>query len=286
MGIIFVVFPIRWLIFFIYCITIFLDLFQSMTMPFCNFRYFYWIFLLLVLFTSSCVGYKKTLFFQGEQKTVATPDPLIKYKLRIGDIIYIKFLTPDAKSSEMLDIDKAAVAGSPASIYFNNYSIDDSGYVDLPLTGKLYIKGYTIMEVDSIVTEMTKVYFNFSTIDVKLASFKITALGEFKSPGDAMIYNNKCTIFEAIGIAGDLTDVANRTKVKLIRKGEDGQDIIFPLDLTGYEVYSSEAFYVLPNDIIYVQPQKAKVDSKNIQYITFTLATISTVLVFVNLFTK
>ncbi len=247
----------------------------------------HFLFLLLILLLNSCIGYKKTLYFQSEETELTSPDPLTVYKLRSGDIIMVKFITPDSKSSEMLDVEtRSTTSSSAAAIFMNNYSIDDSGYVDVPLAGKVFAKGHTIMHMDSVVTAKAQEYFTYSTIDVKLVSFKFTALGEFKSPGYTYIFNNKCTIFEAIGLAGDMTDVANKHKVTLIRKTPEGKDVVYKLDLTSYDVYTSPAYYIWPNDVIYIQPQKAKVDSKNVQYITLAFATISTLLLLINFVNK
>lgn len=241
------------------------------------------LFLFFIVCFQSCIGYKKTLYFQSDETEITSPDPMMKYTLRPGDIVMVKFVTPDSKSSEMLDIEaRSSTSASPASIFMNNYSVDDSGYVDVPLAGKIMVQGRTIMQVDSIVTGLATQYFTYSTIDVKLMSFKFTALGEFKSPGYTYVFNNKCTIFEAIGLAGDMTDFANKHKVTLVRKTNDGKDLVYHLDLTAFDVYNSPAYYIWPNDVIYIKPQKAKVDSRNIQYITLGFATISTVLLLIN----
>ena len=251
-------------------------------MSFLNFRPLYWIFALLTLMTS-CIGYKKTLYFQGTQTEVARPVAETNYKLQAGDIIMVKLFTPDTKSAEMLDQQSGSnVAVSAAGIYMNNHSVSDSGFVDLPLAGSVYVLGYTVKQVDSIVTERAKNYFTNFTINVKLVSYKFMALGEFKHPGYTYVYSDKCTIFEAISLAGDATDLANKTKVTVVRQSPGQPDKIFKVNLTDFSVYESEAFNIQPNDVIYIQPQKAKTDSRNIQYITLGFAAISSILLVIN----
>jgi len=228
-----------------------------------------------ILSFASCINYKHTLFFNGDQTQATPPNPATTYKLVPGDVFIIRLFTPDTKSAEMFNLNnQGSGAASPQAIYFNGYSVNDSGYVELPIVGNVYVKGYTIGQVDSVITKAASEYFTYFTLEVKLGSFKITALGEVKSPGVKYIYNDKCTIFEAVGFAGDLTDLADRSKVKVVRKIK-GVDMVYKVNLTDYSVYNSEAYNIQPNDVIYVKPQKAKVDSKNITYVSFGLSLIS-----------
>jgi polysaccharide export outer membrane protein len=251
-------------------------------------KFYFKFFFSLMLLYSSCVSYKKTLYFQQIKDSTYAPKAIEQtYKIQYGDVLSIKILTPDSKSAEMFDISKSTTTtATPASIYLNNYSVSDSGMVHLPLLGGLLVQGKTIEQIDSMVTLKANEYFNFSSVEIKLASFKFVALGEFRTPGYTYVYNSRCTLFEAIALAGDATDFANKKKVVLIRKNEDGSERVFKLDLTDFSVYNSEAYYVYPNDKIYITPQKAKVDSKNIQYITLGFAGISTILLVINFISR
>lgn len=244
------------------------------------------ILLLSILFTASCTSYKKTLYFQGNTTEIKAIDIANTYKLQPGDLLNIKLFTPDAKSSEFLDANKNSAQVTPIALYFSSYSINDSGYVDLPLTGKLFVQDYTVYQVDSMISIKAKDYFTYATVEVKLASFKFLALGEFKSPNYHFVYNDKCTIFEAIAIAGDATDFANKTKLQLIRTLPDHSKKVYHIDITNYDSFTSETFYIQPNDILYMQPQKSKVDSKNIQYATLGFAAISSILLVINYISK
>jgi polysaccharide export outer membrane protein len=238
-----------------------------------------------VLFFTSCISYQKSLYLQGSTiDTIQRPISITSnYGLQPGDILQIDFFTPDPKSAQMLDIEKEnSNMTNPASMYLNNASVSDSGYIDIPLAGKIYVEGFTVGQVDSILTIKAKEFFTYSSVEVKLAGFKFTAIGEFKKPGYTYVYNDRCTIFEAIALAGDATDLANKKKVVLVRSLKNGKDIVYPLDLTNYSVYNSPAFYIQPNDVIYIQPQKAKVDSRNIQLATLGFAAITTLLLIIN----
>lgn len=243
------------------------------------------LFLGSILFFGSCISYQKSLYLQGNHPDTLTRPVSVSatYGLQPGDILQINFFTPDPKSAQMLDIEKKNTnVANPASIYMNNTSISDSGFVDVPVAGKIYVQGYTVKQVDSMLTIKINELFSYATVEVKLAGFKFSAIGEFKQPGYTYVYNNQCTIFEAISLAGDATDLANKRKVTLIRHTNSGKDLVYHLNLTDYSVYNSPAFYIQPNDVLYIQPQKAKVDSRNIQYITLGFAAITTILLVIN----
>ncbi|MBC7451485.1 MAG: polysaccharide biosynthesis/export family protein [Cytophagales bacterium] len=244
-----------------------------------------WFILLTVIGFSSCLGYKKSLYFQGEQLTMPPVNISETYKLRKRDIIQVKIFTPDPNSAELLNLSSTQVSTNTQSeAYFNDKFVNDSGYVELPLTGKIYVEGYTIAQIDSLITVKAKDYFNIYTVDVKLASFRFTALGEFNDPGLYYVPNEYFSIYDAIGMANDATEYANKEKIQLIRTLPDGTKKIFHLNLTDYSGFTQENYYIQPYDIIYFQPQKAKVDKQNVVYLTLVLAGLSTVLLIISRF--
>ncbi|MEE4257878.1 MAG: SLBB domain-containing protein, partial [Bacteroidales bacterium] len=92
---------------------------------------------------------------------------------------------------------------------------------------------------------------------VRLASFRITLLGEFKSPGKYDVYQSNINLFEAISMAGDMTDFAKRDKIAIIRQTSRGSKIV-RVNLNDKRILESDYFYLLPNDIVYAEPIKAK----------------------------
>jgi polysaccharide export outer membrane protein len=232
------------------------------------------VFLLLVLM-NSCIGYKKTLYFQGTEETLAPPPISQTYKLRKHDILQIDISNPDSESSAVLAADANSTQSSVSEAYFKDYYINDSGFVELPIIGKLNLVGYTIHQADSLITLKAIEYFSNVVVDVKFSSFKFVALGEFKKSGTCFVSNETCTIYEAIAMAGDATDFANTEKLQLIRTLEDGSKKIYRINLSDYSSFTSANYYLQPNDILYLQPQKAKVDKQNTIYISIGLSAAS-----------
>jgi polysaccharide export outer membrane protein len=243
-------------------------------MKYSNRKYKIIVFLLLVLM-NSCINYKKTLYFQGGQEVLAPPPIAQTYKLRKHDILQINISNPDAESPAVLAADASSNQSSVADAYFKDYYINDSGSVELPIIGKLNLVGYTIYQADSLITLKAIEYYSNVVVDVKLSSFKFVTLGEFKKAGTCFVSNETCTIYEAIAIAGDATDFANNEKLKLIRTLDDGSKKIYHINLTDYSSFNSANYYLQPNDILYLQPQKAKVDKQNAIYITIGVSAAS-----------
>jgi polysaccharide export outer membrane protein len=124
-----------------------------------------------------------------------------------------------------------------------------------------------------------------ATVQVKLLSFKFTVLGEVARPGTYRNFNNQLTVLEAIGTAGDITSFGNRERILVLRPGTAGTQT-YRINLKTKELLSSEAFFLLPNDIVYVESIDSKIFQLNIPtvslLITTLFSTISTTLLILN----
>lgn len=231
-------------------------------------------FLLLgILFFTSCIPNKKLIYFPdpdfNEKELTYTNVPSTDYALKSGDILSVRVKTLDDISSEYFNIEPENnnFNLNPASLYLNGYSIDTEGNIDFPEIGKLQVGGLTLDQAKNKIQDSVGVYLNNATVLVRLVSFKITVLGEVQNPGHYFIYNEQASILEGLGMAGDLTDFGNRENITLIRKTEDGTATIL-IDLKKPELLSSAYYYLQPNDVIYVQPLKAKNSRDNLNTLT------------------
>ncbi len=110
----------------------------------------------------------------------------------------------------------------------------------------------TIEETKALIQKTLNEYFKETTVVVKLASFSITVLGEVSSQGQYEVNRDDINILQAIGMAGGITNLGNKQKVTLIRQTEKGSEVKY-IDLTDKSVLSSEFFFLVPNDMIYVE---------------------------------
>lgn len=170
-----------------------------------------------------------------------------------------------------------------ASIYLNSYTVDPKGNIIFPFIGPVYVLGKTIDETTAIIENIMNEYLKEATIIVKLVNFNITFVGEVRRPGEYKIYQDKINIFEAISLAGDISDYGNRNEVKLMRTSEEGTRL-HVLDLTSEDILESPYYYLKPNDIIYVVPLKGKQFAFSTFPYALLFSTITTVIVLLTFF--
>ena len=221
----------------------------------------FWMGLVAVLF-SSCVPQKKMLYMQvkDEADTLSSfyNDKNIEYRIQPGDNLYVKVVSLDEQTTILLNPSGSNnYLNSDASIYLNSYTVNEKGYLDFPLTGEVLVKNLTVDEIKLKLKESLKVYLKEFVVIVKMVNFNLTLLGEVNRPGQYKVYQNSINLFEAVSMAGDLTDFANREKVAIIRQTKTGSKVIY-LDMTKRDILESDYFYLKPNDIVYVTPVKGK----------------------------
>ena len=222
--------------------------------------------LLLAMFFASCVPYKKMLYLKDAQMVAENQsanyvnERNVDYKLQPGDNLYIRFInTIDERSAAALsgDVSGRTSAGSDASIYLHSYTLDEEGCIELPLTGKIELKNMTVDGAkEKMQTEINK-FFNQTTLIVKLSNFNLTVLGEVAKPGMYKVYQSQINLFEAVSMAGNMTNFAKKNEVKIIRQTDTGSEIHI-VDMGQADILSSPYYYLKPNDIVYVEPLKIK----------------------------
>ena len=195
-----------------------------------------------------------------------------EYRVQVYDNLIIKMNSFDGELTDLINQDQTNVniTDPKGSLYFNSYSVDPLGNVTLPLLGDVLVKGKTTAEIADVIELLLKDYVKYPTVNVKLSNDQVTVLGEVKDPGVKYYYDNKLTVFQALGMAKDLTPYGNRKQVKLVRESEGGTTVIM-LDLTRPDLMVSDYYFLQPNDLIYVEPIKARtfqLNKGNIELIT------------------
>ena len=210
-----------------------------------------------------------------------------KYLVREYDNLIIRINSMDPEVSAVMNQAQADVrlTDPRGLLYFSSYTVAEDGTVLLPLLGSIVVKGKTLSEIAENLVELMKAYDVFSTVSVKLADFKVTILGEVKSPGVKYYYSSKLTVFQALGMAGDLTPYGNRREVKLIRETDMGT-VIIPLDLTRTDLIESDYYFLRPEDVIYIEPVKARSFQLNKSNVELVTGVFTTVLLFYTAFQK
>ncbi len=222
---------------------------------------------IILSFSTSCVTQRQVKYLQKAQKTdtssVYHNIRAYDYRIQPMDNLYIRIYSLDEKT--YLFFNRQSVSGgnisseytTDAAIYLNSYSVNDSGFIDFPVIGKIFVMGSTLDQAKQIIQKHLNEYLKETSVVVKMVNFNITVLGEVRTPGEKKIYQDKVNIFEAISMAGDLNDFGNRARVALIRQTTHGSKVIY-LNLNRDNILASEYYYLMPNDIIYVAPMGIK----------------------------
>ncbi len=217
---------------------------------------------MIFIFLSSCVTQKQVKYLQRKQSEDTTRSYLnhktSDYKIQAHDNLYIRIFGLDEKSYLFFN-KQSGIAGNEASyqseigLYLDSYVVNDSGYIDFPLIGKIFVKDLKVDQAKTLIQSLVNEYLKNVIVTVKMVNFSITVLGEVKKPGNFKIYQDKINVFEAVSLAGDLNEFANRQKVALVRQTKEGSRVIY-LNLNSIEILRSEYYYLEPNDIIYLAP--------------------------------
>ncbi len=241
------------------------------------------IFLILIILSCmvSCIPAKKINYLQEKSgrtgETIFSPE-LQQYKVQSGDNLYISFSSLDPETALILEPGKTNnVQNEGGRKYKDIYIVDSKGYVDIPQIGKVYINDLNLEEITDTIDYSISKYFKQINVQVRLADAYITIIGEVNRPGRYKIeFDDKITVFDLVGTAGDLTIHANRTEIKLVRR--DGKNTkIHHINLTDKNILGKEHFYLMPNDIIYVEQLDAVfLDKKSFPFFSSLSVILST----------
>lgn len=249
-----------------------------------NYQMLLLILLLGVLF--SCRSSKELIYLKDAANNETIKGLPTEYVLKTGDILYvsIKSMNPEVNLIFNPESNMEVNTGqgyqrytTPSGAYLYGYEVDTNGDIKLPMLGKINVSGILISDVESLVQKKADEYLNDAIVKVKLLNFKITVLGEIRNPNTYYNYNNSITVLEAIAMANGNTDFASIKKVMVVRPIAEGRKT-FMLDLSSKSMYSSEAYYLQPNDYVIVQPDKYKNFQLNSQAYSLIFSSISIML--------
>lgn len=246
-------------------------------------------FFVLIAF-SSCTTSKEIIYFQDEPlsnlNTLSTT-PEITYKPNDKLTINVSAIDPETVRPFNLPlITNSYDAINPqGTTTFQTYIVDEQGLIEFPVLGTIKIGDLTRKQATKLLTEKISEYVKDPIVNIRLTNFTVTVLGEVNSPGTYTVEEEQMSLLEAIGLAGDLTIHGIRENVFLIRE-QDGVKRFTKFDLTSINVVNHPNYYIQQNDVIYIEPNPAKIRSAsyNQNYVLIisavgTLATIAAILV-------
>ena len=221
--------------------------------------------ILIVLLTTSCASRKELVYLQGGSNT----KELVSYEpvLQPDDVVMIVVSSENPEVAAPYNLKAITVQGDTengiGAQRMQTYILDKEGKIEFPLLGTISLSGLTKTQAVAKLKELLKDHVNDAIINFRILNFKITVLGEVQKPGTYPVSSERITLLEAIGMSGDLTIYGNRTNVLLIRE-KNGTKTMERIDLTKSDFLNSSAYYLSQNDVVYVEPNKTRINSSAI----------------------
>ncbi len=247
---------------------------------------------LLSLFSSCRSSKDLTILRDLKGETNLVPRSVLdyRYKINVNDNLYVSIVSTNPELNAIYN--PATVGGSggnsgsniwatQSSQFVYGYLVDLDGSITLPTIGKIHVLGLTIPECELEIQAKATQYLKDVTAKVRLLNYKITVIGEVLNPGIYFNYNQEFTVFDAIGMSNGTKNTAALNNVMVIREfGNKSQT--FKLDLNSASVLTSEAYNILPNDVIVVQPAAYKNFELKLPIYTVILSSITTFILVLN----
>ena len=237
----------------------------------------------------SCVTQRKVEYLQDSNKNFKAfkEAELPDYRLKPNDELYIQINSLDEAAANVFSAGKeqSYYVGTmqPYGASLMSYSVDKDGFLLLPVIGKILVKDKTVSEVSTILKDSLNHILNQPIVSVKLVNRYVSVVGEVKNPGHFAYSQDKLTIYDALGLAGDITDYGNRNKVILIRN-INGENIRINVDITKSDILASDYYNLRPNDIVYVKPLRNKFWGMRQFPFEILLSALTTALLFYSIF--
>ena len=234
------------------------------------------ILILCLLILSSCAETKKIAYLQkldnSTNQVQKNDDTQFDARIKPKDLLSITVVSSEPMASRGFNLVMPQIADMSSSNInlttqptLQTYLVENDGKIDFPVFGKIYVKGYTRKELETLL--QAKLASSFSkerpVVTIRFVNYAVNILGEVNRPGKYNVSNDRMTIFEGLALAGDMTIYGKRENVKLIRENADGTKTILTVNLNDKDIIHSPSYYLEQNDVLYIEPNKAKSNSTN-----------------------
>lgn len=246
----------------------------------------YYLFVLFCVLMSACKTPKDIVYFQGVDnlsvEQLKEMSQTYSTKITNDDLLSITVTAWDPASVTPFNPPTFAYSTEGEQPLFPSqslytYLVDKDGNINFPVLGKIHVAGITRHELADKMQQMISKYVENPLVNVQLLNFKVTMMGEFNRPGSYTIKNDRVTILDVIGMAGELPLTANRKNLLVIRE-KDGEKEIYRMDITDPAIFASPCFYLKQNDVVYAEPIKTKQRARTSSDRQFTISLFSTII--------
>lgn len=208
-----------------------------------------------------CVSKKDIVYLQYDDVDVKNISNDYQLKFKPDDMLQIIVSAENLESVQSFNLPVFAVQTTDRVIgqpQLQAYLVDKDGYIEFPVLGRLKVGGLTRVEVIQLMKQkLNPTYIKNPIINIYITNFKVTVQGDVFRPGTFTVSNERLSIFDALGLAGDLNISGNRENVLVIRE-ENGTKNEYRVNLTSKKILTSPVYYLQQNDVVYIEPNYAK----------------------------
>lgn len=196
------------------------------------------------------------------------------------DILQITVSSESAEAVEPFNqkLEGSAGGGGATNVTLRGYLVDKDGFIEMPVLGTLKVGGLKRSELNDLLKSRLKQYLSDPVLTIRVLNFKVSVLGEVASPGQISVRGDRITLLEAIAQSGDISVQGLRKNILIVRDNQ-GQKEFARVDITNADIVNSPYYYLKQNDVVYVEPRRAKYDATAFgSYLSSTASIISLLL--------
>ncbi|MDB5126764.1 MAG: polysaccharide export protein [Mucilaginibacter sp.] len=250
---------------------------------------FIWVILCLPLVAGSCSSNRNLVYFSDMQNSTKYTKNVTKLledsqpKIQPNDLLNIRVNTISAESNTLFN-NISYTNSNNYDLIKSGYRVDRAGDISFPVLGQVKVGGLSIDEAKIKLVKILSDYTKNPVVNLDFINFKVTVIGEVLRPGTYTVTDESITLLGALGLAGDMTPYAKRNNVLIVREN-NGIRTTERINLNSSEIFESKYYYLKQNDIIYVEPDKAKVlqTDQNNRFIPIIAASMSVIAVVVSI---
>ena len=241
-----------------------------------------WQYRIIVIFTMifavSCVPHKHLSYFNDIQAlTEPGINPRTQKLIMPFDKLYIKVLSIDPQTSQIFNSAEEIRSGSYGGSSIIGYLVDEQGNINFPFVGNINVASLTLADASVKIQKALSDYVSNTSVTVKYVDNQVTVMGEVQRQGVFNFTQDKLNIYEALGLGGGITRYGDRKNIILMRH-VGGKIMHYKLNLSDSKIANKDQFYILPNDVVIVEPLKAISTSYSNVTITTLLTSITTLI--------
>lgn len=223
--------------------------------------------LLVAVVMNSCASREKIVYLQNPSVIDSNNSKSYESRLQPDDLLSIIVNSSSPELTKPFNLLMGSVQDKTdlinAQQRLQTYLIDKDGFIDFPVVGKIKLGGLTRLEAEELIKQKLIEEIKDVNINLRILNYKISVQGEVTRPGVYTIQSERITLMEALSLAGDLTIYGRRDNILVIREN-DGKKTYNYVDITKADFVNSEFYYLAQNDLVYVEPNKVRINSSSV----------------------